>query len=242
MASSLWETLDQQPSAAGELALQRRKRHLSERWEYRICLDDVAVLSTRLGESDAALANRCLALSMCEDCRVLLGGLGLGETLAKTLQFPKVRELIVVEPIPVLVSWHRMGLIEDTAPYIADSRLRILHHSLGLFVRESDCRNRFDVIMLQGSLLSPAAQGLSVETSLDATTLESVAASLAAEGLFATWLNSASEEAFIDELARHFARVGTEQVEFYHPQEQQWLTNTLVLARKSDYRLHKLGC
>ncbi|MBA3309756.1 MAG: hypothetical protein H0U28_06805 [Nocardioidaceae bacterium] len=57
--------------------------------------------------------------------RVLIGGLGLGFTLAEVLHDDRVADVLVAELEPALVEWHRRGLVPDTADVLLDPRVRI---------------------------------------------------------------------------------------------------------------------
>ena len=45
------------------------------------------------------------------DCRVLVGGLGLGYTAAAVLEYENVQSLVVAEFLPEVIRWHERGLV-----------------------------------------------------------------------------------------------------------------------------------
>jgi spermidine synthase len=108
-------------SALGELVLLRRDDgHLELR------ANGVFVMDTREHTSERALASRSLELAAPGPLRVLVGGLGLGFTLAAVLADPRVTRCTVVEIEPDLVGWLRDGTVPHGPPLLADPRVEVV--------------------------------------------------------------------------------------------------------------------
>ncbi len=107
-------------SERGDIVLLRRER--DDALELRVngvfVMDDVETSSER---RLAALTLACLdEVEAVEEraspappggWRVVVGGLGLGFTLAEVVAHPRVDSVLVVEIEPDLVAWHRSGLV-----------------------------------------------------------------------------------------------------------------------------------
>lgn len=98
-----WKLLDtsQIPGSAGELQLHQRNA------EFSISIVGGAVLmSTRTHESEEALAEvACSKIAGRSRSRVLIGGLGMGFTLAAALRHLGTNaEVVVAELVPAVVT------------------------------------------------------------------------------------------------------------------------------------------
>lgn len=106
-------------SERGELVLSRRT---DGRLELRA--NGIFVMDTAETSTERALAARALALHPAP-AHVLVGGLGLGYTLAEVLSADRVRRCTVVEIEPALVSWLAHGLVPGAAELLADPRVEV---------------------------------------------------------------------------------------------------------------------
>jgi len=126
----------------GELRLYRRGG------EFSIWVDEDELMNSQVHGSEVALAQlACDLVSECAHPRVLIGGLGMGYTLAAALQSlgPEAR-VVVAELVPAVVAWNRDHLAVLAGRPLADSRVT---------VREADVRkvmqadkSGFDAILL----------------------------------------------------------------------------------------------
>lgn len=99
------------------------------------------------GSEDALGALPCKRLKNRDDARVLIGGLGMGFTLAAALQAVGPRaEVTVAELIPEVVEWNRGPLGERSGLPLDDPRARIYVGDVGKLLRRSPAC--FDVIAL----------------------------------------------------------------------------------------------
>jgi spermidine synthase len=106
------------------------------------------LMSTRKHGSEDALGSLpCERLKQAETARVLIGGLGMGFTLAAVLAAVGSRaEVTVAELIPEVVEWNRGALGERSGMPLNDPRTRIHTGDVAKLLRQS--RSSFDVIAL----------------------------------------------------------------------------------------------
>ena len=83
----------------------------------------VFVMDTRETSSERALARQALARHPAPES-VLVGGLGLGFTLAEVLDDARVRRVVVAEIEPALVGWMRDGTVPHGPALLADPRVQ----------------------------------------------------------------------------------------------------------------------
>jgi spermidine synthase len=106
------------------------------------------LMSTRRhGSEDALGALPCKRLKHPETARVLIGGLGMGFTLAAALDAVGSRaEVTVAELIPEVVDWNRGPLGKCSGRPLDDPRTRVHLGDVAKLLREK--RGYFDVIAL----------------------------------------------------------------------------------------------
>lgn len=109
----------------------------------------VFVMDTREHTSERALAEEALALlgRACRDVRVLLGGLGLGYTLAAVLGDERVSHCATVELEPDLVRWLRDGTIPHGTPLLEDPRVETVVGDVASVLRSAE-KSSYDVVLL----------------------------------------------------------------------------------------------
>lgn len=102
----------------GELVLRRREGH------HEIVANGVFLMDTRDGRSERLLVTAAAA-RMPARGRMLLGGLGVGFSLAAALAEPRVQEVHVVEVEPAVVRWNRGPLAALHGDALADPRVTV---------------------------------------------------------------------------------------------------------------------
>ena len=107
-------------SERGELVLRRRDDDALE-----LRANGVFVMDTVETSSERALATEALARHRAP-ATVLVGGLGLGFTLAAVLADERVRRVVVVEIEPALVQWLRDGTVAHGPALLADERVEVV--------------------------------------------------------------------------------------------------------------------
>ena len=139
-----WELLDKAavPGGNHELRLYRRGD------EYSIRADGCELMNSRVHGSEEELAERvCVRMSGRIAPRVLIGGLGMGFTLAAAL--PRLNadaRVDVVELVPAVVAWCRGPLAGLAGPALTDKRVTIHERDVRHLLRSH--KNAFDAIIL----------------------------------------------------------------------------------------------
>lgn len=107
-----------------------------------------ALMNTRAHTSEDALgAIACKGLRGKPEARVLIGGLGLGFTLAATLRTLNLdAEVVVAEVVPAVVEWNR-GLLGEFAGRPLDDARTTVHEVDVTVLLEKECTG-FDAIVL----------------------------------------------------------------------------------------------
>ncbi|GMQ87915.1 MAG: hypothetical protein BMS9Abin08_1129 [Gammaproteobacteria bacterium] len=119
-----WVLLDsaQVPGNGGELCLYQRG------YEFSIKIAGGGeLMSSRVHGSEDALAERtCARLVDCVKPRLLIGGLGMGFTLAAALrQVGDQAQVVVAEFVPAVVAWNRGPLGEHAGHPLRDPRVTV---------------------------------------------------------------------------------------------------------------------
>ena len=100
-------------------------------WEreglFVIMVDDGALMASRAHGSEEAMARYgCQRLRNAASPRVLVGGLGLGYTLAATLRrLPPSAQVVVAERVPSVVEWNRGVLAPLAGHPLDDPRVEV---------------------------------------------------------------------------------------------------------------------
>jgi spermidine synthase len=116
--------------------------------EYLISMNGKTLMSSRMHGSEEVLATAaCRHLRTVARPRVLVGGLGMGFTLAAALEVVSSSAIVIVaELLPAVVEWNR-GPLGSCAGYpLTDRRVRIAVVDVGVIVRSKP--DHFDAILL----------------------------------------------------------------------------------------------
>lgn len=122
-----WEEIERAEVPGGEEEVILRKRGP----EFSIRVATTELMNSRIHGSEDALAElTCSRISRKPGRRILIGGLGMGYTLAAALQHSGYDSLITVaELIPAVIRWNREHLGHLAGNPLADGRV---------FVRQED--------------------------------------------------------------------------------------------------------
>jgi spermidine synthase len=131
-------------TASGELVLRQRPAATGDVLELRA--NGVFVMDTAETSSERALAARALSVSTRPD-HVLVGGLGLGFTLAAVLEDARVRRCTVVEIEPALVGWLRDGTIPHGPALLAEPRVDVVVADVAAHLRAAGDA-AYDLVLL----------------------------------------------------------------------------------------------
>ncbi|WP_149258507.1 spermidine synthase [Actinomadura sp. K4S16] len=186
----------------GELVLRRAGG------DYEIISNGVFLMDTRNGESERLLVRAALEAAARRPggpARVLIGGLGVGFSLAEALTLPDVAHVTVVEREPAVVAWHATALRPWSRGALDDPRVTVERADLLDYVSAPDA-GRFDAVCLDIDngpdwTVTPGNARLYAATGLDA-----LAALLTPRGVLAVWSANAAP-AFEALLRDRFAAV-----------------------------------
>ena len=106
------------------------------------------LMNSRMHHSEDALAEfACTRLGDIENARILVGGLGMGFTLAAVLKTVGASaEVVVAELVPAVVEWNRGILGRCAGRPIEDGRIRVHLGDVADLVRQAE--DKFDAILL----------------------------------------------------------------------------------------------
>ncbi|MGP4003868.1 spermidine synthase [Streptomyces sp. 8N706] len=124
--------VDRRDGPYGEVVLRQRGEH------FEIIANGCFLMDTSDGRSERLLIDA--ALAALPDGRpspsVLIGGLGVGFSLARAAADPRWGRIVVVEREQAVIDWHRNGpLSRISADALADPRTDVLHTDLVTYVR-----------------------------------------------------------------------------------------------------------
>ncbi|MER6531455.1 spermidine synthase [Streptomyces sp. NPDC001508] len=141
-AYAIPEVLDRREGPYGEVVLRRHGALL------QIIANGCFLMDTSDGRSERLLVDAALgALDDRPAPEVLIGGLGVGFSLAHAAANPRWGRITVVEREPAVVDWHRGGpLAEMSAAALADPRTHIVETDLVAYVHETS--TMFDALCL----------------------------------------------------------------------------------------------
>lgn len=140
----LWELIDRcpVPGSSGTMELLRRGNELVIR------VDDRELMCNRVHGSEDALADlACDRIGARPEARILIGGLGMGFTLAAALRRvgPEAR-VVVAELVPGVVRWNRGELGEASGHPLEDPRASVHDGDVADVIRSSTAA--WDAILL----------------------------------------------------------------------------------------------
>lgn len=170
------------------------------------------LMNTRMhGSEDALAAIPCRKIAGRPAARVLIGGLGMGFTLASALQhLGKDAEVMVAELVPGVIEWNRGPLGAKAGNPMLDARATVLNEDVATILKNEP--SGFDAIMLD---VDNGPEGLTHSNnnwlySLDG--LLACARALRSKGLLAVWSASADRQ-FSNRLGK--AGFKAEEVQVY---------------------------
>jgi spermidine synthase len=141
-SSDVPEVLDRREGPYGEVVLRRHGESL------QIIANGCFLMDTSDGRSERLLVDAALtALDGRPAPDVLIGGLGVGFSLAHAAADPRWGRITVVERERAVIEWHRDGpLSAVSGPALADPRAKIVEADLLDYVNETS--DTFDALCL----------------------------------------------------------------------------------------------
>ncbi|MFE4051618.1 spermidine synthase [Streptomyces sp. YIM B13518] len=137
------EVLDRREGPYGEVVLRRHGDLL------QIIANGCFLMDTSDGRSERRLVDAALAAldARAVDPHVLIGGLGVGFSLAHAAGQPRWGRIAVVEREPAIIEWHRTGPLAGlSARALADPRTAIVETDLVRYLDETS--DTFDALCL----------------------------------------------------------------------------------------------
>ncbi len=221
-----WKLLDTTaiPNSNSTLTLEQRDD------EFSICISgkNDELMSSKMYGSEEALAELgCAHLKTVENSRVLVGGLGMGFTLAATLRaVSSTAQVTVAELIPAVVKWNHGALGECAGRPLQDARVHVHQGDIAeLLINDN---STFDVILLD---VDNGPAGLTHSDNQWLYSLEGLQAAyktLGPEGMLAIW-SAGPDPLFLIRLKKCRFNVSMKTVKAHPGKKYQ---HTIFLARK----------
>jgi spermidine synthase len=190
MPIKVWKLLDRAdvPDNGGELRLYQEGGH------YAIRADGTELMASHVYESEEALAAlACQRIGMRKQARVLVGGLGMGYTLAAALaRLRDDAEVVVAELVPAVVHWNRKYVGHLAGFPLNDPRTVVHEGDVAQQLRRVDA---FDAILLD---VDNGPEGLTRSENdwlYGAGGLHSARKALREDGVLAVW-SASSDRSF----------------------------------------------
>jgi spermidine synthase len=192
-----WVELDRArvPGGSGELKLMRRGT------EFSIMVGADLLMNSRMSSSEIALAElACDRLRTRRNCRMLIGGYGMGFTLRAALAgLDADAQIVVAELVPAVIRWARGPMAELTAESLSDPRVTI--REVDVFGLIEKARDSFDAILLDVDNGPDGFSHNANERLYDLQGLKAARKALTPKGLLAIW-SAASDKEFTNRLER----------------------------------------
>ena len=234
-----YEELDFRETPLGDLTLRRRRlRSLDNLEIYEIILGSGYLMSSLFTTVEIALAD--LALDRLPrdsgELSVAVGGLGLGYTAQAALAADRVADLIVVEALPEVISWHEQELVPLGAELRGDPRCHFVQGDFFALAASggfdpSQPGRRFHAILLDidhspRNLIHEQHQSFYSEAGL-----RKLKSFLKPQGIFAMWSDDPPDAEFEDLLKSTFPHTDTTIVSFHNPLRDCQAESTVYLAQ-----------
>ncbi|MDO3412177.1 spermine/spermidine synthase [Saccharibacillus sp. CPCC 101409] len=210
----------------GELKLQRRGEH------YELISGGSFLMATYNGESERLLVSAALDVCRTDSAHVLIGGLGVGYSLAEAVRHPRCGLATVIEIEDKVIEWNRRFLHVYSNDAIFHPRARVICADLLEWISESEeAGERYNAICLD------------IDNGPDWTVFESNAALygdggldtlyrlLAPGGALSFWSASRSPELLL-RLERKFGQA--EEIAGAKPERGE--PDYVYVGRKREYR------
>jgi len=193
-----WTLLDstQVPGNGGELSLYQR----GDEFSIKIVGRGELMNSRVHGSEDALAEHTCARLVDCVQPQLLIGGLGMGFTLAATLRhIGKLAQVVVAELVPAVVAWNRGPLGEHAGHPLRDPRVTVREVDVARILRSE--QQAFDAILLD---VDNGPEGLTRKKNdwlYGINGLNEAYAALRPRGILAVW-SAGPDKAFLQRLRK----------------------------------------
>jgi len=193
-----WKLLDtaQIPGNGGELRLYQREDEFS----ISIGGSEVLMNSRAHGSEDALAELACSQIAHRPSPRVLVGGLGMGFTLAAALRnLGPNAEVVVAELVPAVVTWNQGALGKHAGHPLRDERTTVREGDVAKILKIE--RQAYDAILLD---VDNGPEGLTRKKNDWLYTMDGLTASYSAlrpKGLLAVW-SAGPDRDFMERLGK----------------------------------------
>jgi spermidine synthase len=193
-----WILLDsaQVPGNGGELRLYQR----GDVFSIKIVGRSELMNSRVHGSEDALAEHTCARLMDRVKPRLLIGGLGMGFTLAAALKYVGDQaQVVVVELVPAVVVWNRGPLGECAGQPLQDSRVTVREGDVARILMAG--QQAYDAILLD---VDNGPEGLTRKENDWLYSMSGLSASYAAlrpQGVLAVW-SAGPDQAFLQRLRK----------------------------------------
>lgn len=193
-----WILLDrtQVPGKGGELLLYRR----GDEFSIKIAGRGELMNSRVHGSEDALAEHSCARLADGMKPRILIGGLGMGFTLAAALRhLSEQAQLVVAELVPAVVEWNRGPLGEHSGHPLQDPRVTIREGDVARIIATE--QSAYDAILLD---VDNGPEGLTREQNdwlYSVNGLTAAYAALRPQGVLAVW-SAGPDQGFVQRLRK----------------------------------------
>jgi spermidine synthase len=180
-----WITIDSTIVPGSDTALILLRRN--EDFAIRISGVPGDLMNSRRHHSEEALAElACARLAALENARILVGGLGMGFTLAAVLRtVPRSAEVIVAELVPAVVEWNRGPLGQCAGRPVDDRRTRVHQGDVADLVKSP--AGKFDAILLDVDNGPQAMTAVDNEWLYSSAGLRQIYQTLRPQGIVTIW-------------------------------------------------------
>ena len=237
-----YEELDYQETPLGSLTLRRRRmRSLDGLEVYEIILGTGYLMSSLFTTVEIALADLALARLPAgkTNLSVVVGGLGLGYTAQAALKDARVTQLLVVEALPAVISWHQREMVPLGSELHGNPRCRLIEGDFfalaaGQGFDPAQPGSRFDAILLD---IDHSPRNLIHERHqpfYSREGLNSLQSFLKPGGVFAMWSDDPPDPEFQALLGSAFAVTETKVVAFPNPLQDCQSQSTVYLGQSES--------
>ncbi len=169
------------PGDGGEMRLYRRGS------EFSIRVGTSELMNSRIHGSEDALASlACERLADRNRARVLVGGLGMGFTLAGVLsRVGKQCSVVVAELVPAVVEWNRDQMAEINGAALEDARVTVRESDVANIIRAE--KDVYDAILLDVDNGPSALTSKTNDRLYSVAGLRAAFAALSPRGVLAVW-------------------------------------------------------
>lgn len=197
------EVIERHSTKRGDIQLQCRDG------QYEIIYNGSFLMATYNGESERLLTRT--PLRRCSHPhQVLIGGLGVGFTLAETLADPRVSQVDVVEIEDAVIDWNKRFFAPFNSSALEDARTRVIHADLVEWLKANE--EKYDIICLDTDNGPDWTVSDSNSYIYSGDGLKKLQRMLTDGGILSFWSASFSD-AFFSKLTAYFSHVDYEAVD-----------------------------